>query len=172
MRTDRLLLLGRRSDLRWYRPRWCRSRSMCGPLRRGGRVRAWGRGGSGGGHDGVGIVVGLRPLIVSCSVKALVPLDSCRECVGGDVGRRVVACRQVTIDFRGCCLEIGVGGVGCGGSFGELFGHFVELIVHRGEIDGGVGLHVGVHGTALSSYSSRGRRDGACCQARYSDLRW
>ena len=72
---------------------------MCGPLRRGGRVR--GRGGSGRGHDGVRIVEGLRPLIVSCSVKALVPLGSCCECVGGDVGRRIILCRQVTTDFRG-----------------------------------------------------------------------
>ena len=147
--------------MRWFRPRWCRSRIMRGPLRRGVRVRG-GRGSSGG-EDGARLVHGLSPLIVSFSVKTLVPLDSCCECVGGDVGRRIILPRKVTTDFRGGCVKFGVGGVGCVGGCGELVGRVVELIVHGRVIDGGVSLHVA---------RCRLRTCGVRRKARHSDLRW
>ena len=118
--------------MRRFQPRRCRSRIMRGPLRRGVRVR--GRRGSGGGEDGVRLVHGLSPLIVSFSVKTPVPLDSCCECVGGDVGRWIILPRKDTTDFR-VGVKFGVGDFGCVGSCRELVVLSVELIVHGGVVD-------------------------------------
>ena len=124
--------------MRRFQPRRCRSRLMRGPLRRGVRVRS-GRG-SGCGDDSVRIVHGLGFLIVLSGVKKPIPLDSCCECVGGDIGGLIILPRENTTYF-GVSVKIVVCGFWCVDGCRKRVGRVVEGVVDGRVVDGGVGLY-------------------------------
>ena len=111
---------------------------MRGPLRRGVRVRS-GRG-SGCGDDSVRIVHGLGSLIVLYGVKKPIPLDSCCECVGRDIGGLIILPRESTTYF-GVSVKIVVCGFWCVDGCRKRVGRVVEGVVDGRVVDGGVGLY-------------------------------